>query len=184
MHGWGSIYAYKNEDFGPVSLLGRSSDRDVALTRSLRAKLVELNPGLPDEAYDDAVRQIVTTSAMQSLAATNREKYTLLRDGVQVTFHNDKGERERQRLRVFDFVHPENNHFLCVRELWVRSGYGNAVQGCMRKDELHGPGGELHRLTIRPGSRRRFWRVITSSWVSTGLLRQCESWNKYMPPPV
>jgi len=39
---------------------------------------------------------------------------------VQVTFHNEKGERVRQRLRVFDFDHPENNHFLCVRELWVR----------------------------------------------------------------
>jgi type I site-specific restriction-modification system R (restriction) subunit len=23
-------------------------------------------------------------------------------------------------LRVFDFEHPDNNHFLCVRELWVR----------------------------------------------------------------
>lgn len=40
----------------------------------MRAKLVELNPGVPDEAYDDAVRQIVTTIATQLLAATNREK--------------------------------------------------------------------------------------------------------------
>jgi type I site-specific restriction-modification system R (restriction) subunit len=39
---------------------------------------------------------------------------------VQVTFRNAKGERVRQRLRVFDFEDPENNHFLCVRELWVR----------------------------------------------------------------
>jgi len=118
--GWESVYAYNNEDFGPDSLLGRKDDREVVLTRLLRAKLVELNPGLPDEAYDDAVRQIVTTTATQSLAATNREKYTLLRDGLQVTFRNDKGERVRQRLRVFDFDVPENNHFLCVRELWVR----------------------------------------------------------------
>ncbi len=118
--GWQSVYAYNNEDFGPDSLLGRSSDREVVLTRPLRAKLVELNPGLPDEAYDDAVRQMVATTATQSLIATNREKYTLLRDGVQVTFRNDKGERVRQRLRVFDFSQPTNNDFLCVRELWVR----------------------------------------------------------------
>ncbi len=118
--GWQSVYAYNNEDFGPDSLLGRSSDREVVLTRPLRAKLMALNPGLPGEAYDDAVRQIVTTTATQSLAATNREKYTLLRDGVQVTFRNDKGERVRQRLRVFDFAEPTNNDFLCVRELWVR----------------------------------------------------------------
>jgi hypothetical protein len=118
--GWQSVYAYNNEDFGPDSLLGRESDREVVLTRTLRAKIEEINPGLPATAYDDAVRQIVTVSATQTLAATNREKYELIKDGVQVTFRNAKGERVRQRLRVFDFDVPENNHFLCVRELWVR----------------------------------------------------------------
>ncbi len=118
--GWDSVYAYNNEDFGPDSLLGRASDRDVVLARPLRNKLVELNPGLPDEAYDDAVRQIVSTTATQSLLATNRDKYGLTRDGVQVKFRNDKGERVRQRMRIFDFNEPSNNDFLCVRELWVR----------------------------------------------------------------
>lgn len=37
--GWQSVYAYNNEDFGPDSLLGRSSDREVVLTRPLREKL-------------------------------------------------------------------------------------------------------------------------------------------------
>jgi type I restriction enzyme R subunit len=118
--GWQSVHAYNEEDFGPDSLLGRASDREVVLTRQLRAKLVRLNEGLPDEAYDDAVRQIVSTIATQSLLSTNREKYNLIRDGVQVTFRNDKGERVRQRLRVLDFAHPTENDFLCVRELWVR----------------------------------------------------------------
>ena len=54
--GWESVYAYNNEDFGPNSLLERASDREVVLTRTLREKLVELNPGLPDNAYDDALR--------------------------------------------------------------------------------------------------------------------------------
>ncbi len=118
--GWQSIYAYNNEDFGPNSLLGRASDREVVLTRPLRRKLKELNPGLPDEAYDEAVRQMVATSAMQSLIATNRDKYNLLRDGVQVAFRNAKGELVKERLRVLDFNTAINNEFLCVRELWVR----------------------------------------------------------------
>ena len=118
--GWQSVYAYNNEDFGPGSLLGRSSDREVVLTRPLREKLVSLNPGLPDAAYDDAVRQITATVASQTLIATNREKYDQLRDGVQVTFRNKQGERVRQRLRVLDFDAPENTDFLCVRELWVK----------------------------------------------------------------
>jgi len=118
--GWESVYAYNNETFGPDGTLGRGSDREVILTRYLRGKLVELNPGLPEVAYDDALRQIVTTVATQTLLATNREKYKLIKDGVQVTFRNEKGERVRRRLRVLDFHNPENNHFLCVRELWVR----------------------------------------------------------------
>ncbi|HRI56316.1 MAG TPA: hypothetical protein PK170_04385 [Anaerolineae bacterium] len=48
--GWRSVYAF-HEDFGPDSLLGRASDREVGLTRILRAKLVELNPGLPVSHY-------------------------------------------------------------------------------------------------------------------------------------
>ncbi|MCH8876198.1 MAG: type I restriction endonuclease subunit R [Chloroflexi bacterium] len=118
--GWESVYAYNNEEFGPDSLLGRDSDREVVLTRTLRQKLVELNPDLPEQAYDDAVRQITATVASQTITSTNREKHDLVRDGVQVTFRNDQDERVPQRLRVFDYAEPSNNHFLCVRELWVR----------------------------------------------------------------
>jgi len=118
--GWESVYAYNAESFGPDGLLGRKDDRNVVLTRYLRAALVEFNPGLPDTAYDDAVRQVVTTVATQTLPSINREKHELIKDGVQVTFRNSKGVRVRQRLQVFDYTEPANNHFLCVRELWVR----------------------------------------------------------------
>ena len=118
--GWESVYAYNREDFGPDSLLGRASDRDVVLERPLRERMAALNPGLPGAAYDDAVRQIVAVAASQTLVAANREKYALLRDGVPVTYRDGKGARLRRRLRVLDFDEPANNHFLCVRELWLR----------------------------------------------------------------
>ena len=59
---WDSVYAYNTETFGPTGTLGRTSDSEVVLTRYLREKLVELNDGLPDEAYDNAVRQIVAVA--------------------------------------------------------------------------------------------------------------------------
>ena len=117
--GWESVYAYNMETFGKEGTLGRRDDREVVLSRYLYVKLMEFNPGLPDEAYRDAVRQIVETSAGQTMLAANRDKYTLLRDGVQVSFRNDKGELKKERLRIFNFEEPEKNHFLCVRELWV-----------------------------------------------------------------
>lgn len=118
--GWESVYAYNEETFGSEGLLGRASDREIILKRYLFEKLVELNPGLPAEAYTDAVRQVVDYSASQTTVQTNRDKDILLRDGVQVSFRNAKGELEKTRLRVFDFEKPSNNHFLVVRELWVR----------------------------------------------------------------
>ena len=117
--GWKSVYAYNNEDFGPGSLLGRASDREVVLTRTLREKLVTLNPRLPAAAYDDAVRQIAAIVASQTLAATNREKYALMRDGVQVAFRYEHGERGYGRLSVVDFDAPDRADFneRAVREI-------------------------------------------------------------------
>ena len=114
--GWESVYAHNREDFGPDSLLGRTSDREVVLTRTLRERLGALNPGLPEAAYAEAVRQLTTSVTSQTLVAANRAQYALIRDGVRVSFRNAKDELVRERLRVFDFDQPTNNHFLCVRE--------------------------------------------------------------------
>lgn len=120
--GWDSVYAYNSENFGPTSLLGRENDREVVLTRDLRDALKRLNPGLPEAAYDDAVRQVVEYSTSQSLIDMNRDKYAMVRDGVRVTYRNAKGEVEKPTLKLIDFDQPdnENNRFLVVRELWVR----------------------------------------------------------------
>lgn len=118
--GWDSVYTYNTETYGSDGTLGRESDKEVVLTRHLRKALVKLNSGLPDSAYDDAVRIITSTVASQTMLATNREKYELITNGVQVTFRNNDGERVRERLKILDFAEPENNHFLCVRELWVK----------------------------------------------------------------
>lgn len=122
-HGWRSVMAWNSESFGPEGTLGRKSDKDVILTRYLSDALVTLNPGLPDDAYQQALRQITETFASQSLLKTNQEKYELLRDGVQVKFRQNNEPRV-EHLRVFDFDTPENNDFLCVREMWIR-GYAH-----------------------------------------------------------
>ncbi len=118
--GWESVYAYNNETFGKESTLGRKSDKEVILVRYLGEALVKFNPGLPGEAYQDALRQITEAPVTENTLQINHEQYELIKNGVLVQFRNDKSELEKKRLRVFDFENPENNHFLCVRELWVR----------------------------------------------------------------
>ena len=121
--GWESVYAYNQETYGSEGLLGRSSDREVVLTRYLRQALVKLNPDLPESAYDEAIRQVRDYSQSQSLLANNFEKYKLFKDGVLVSYQGEHGEIKKERLKVFDFddeTKTVNNHFLAVRELWVQ----------------------------------------------------------------
>lgn len=114
-----SIFAM-DEVFGREGTLGRNHDGEVILTRYLGEKLMQLNPGLPQEAYQDALRIITEVSSSSVMLATNRDKDKLHKNGVEVSFRNDKGERVKKRLRLFDFDRPDNNHFLVVREFWIR----------------------------------------------------------------
>jgi type I restriction enzyme, R subunit len=118
--GWDSVYAFNTETFGADGMLGRSDEREVVLTRDLRAALQRLNPGLPEGAYEQAVRQVVEYSRAQSTLQINKEKYGLIKNGVSVDVPRPKGGTEKRRLKLIDFDTPENNRFLAVRELWVK----------------------------------------------------------------
>ncbi|MDH0176094.1 type I restriction endonuclease subunit R [Aeromonas dhakensis] len=108
------------EKFGKEGDLGRESDKDIVLTRYLGMKLVELNPGLPDIAYQEALRVVCGIPSSTNIIAANKEKYLLHKNGVEVSFHNEKGARVKKRLRLFDYDNYENNHFLLVREFWIQ----------------------------------------------------------------
>ncbi|MBW6486727.1 MAG: type I restriction endonuclease subunit R [Syntrophobacterales bacterium] len=120
---WDSVFAYDSEDFGPESLLGRSSDREVILRRDVASALRRLNPGLPVEAYEEALAQVASYDLTKTLVQMNEDKYRLLRDGVPVKYRDAQGRIAEQRLKLVDFDDPANserNRFLAVRELWVR----------------------------------------------------------------
>lgn len=122
--GWDGCVNAMQEVFGAEGTLGRTDKREVLLARHLRPALERLNPGLPAEAYADGLRILAETDASASLDALNREKYKLLRDGIPVRYTAADGAKKKALLRVFDFDNPENNHFLCVRELWLLGSLG------------------------------------------------------------
>jgi type I restriction enzyme R subunit len=118
--GWESVYAYNAETLGKEGTLGRKDETEVVLTRYLGEALTKLNPGLPADAYQSAIRKITEATVSQSLLLTNRERYETLRDGVVVEYRNAQGDLKKERLRIFDFDNPDKNHFLAVRELWIK----------------------------------------------------------------
>jgi len=66
-------------------LFGRETTSEVVLVSRLRAALEKLNPVLPPEAISAAVDELTCDRSAMSLAAANREIYTLLKDGIAVS---------------------------------------------------------------------------------------------------
>ncbi|HBJ85101.1 MAG TPA: type I restriction endonuclease subunit R, partial [Verrucomicrobiales bacterium] len=117
--GWESVYAYNEETFGPDGTLGRTDKREVVLTRDLRAALVRLNPALPEKAMNEAIEKLTRHDFSRSLLQHNQEYHKWLRDGVPVSYRDDKGVLRDGKARVMDFDDVANNRYLAVRELWI-----------------------------------------------------------------
>ena len=117
--GWEVVYAWTKETFGENGLLGRDNKGEVILKRYLWEALNQLNPGLPDSAYQQAIDAIALKQSDKTLARNNQEKYLLIKDGVPVSYQNSNGELEKKTLKIIDFDDYNNNHFLAVRQLEV-----------------------------------------------------------------
>ncbi|WP_286019242.1 type I restriction endonuclease, partial [Candidatus Venteria ishoeyi] len=89
--GWHIETAWKNETFGINGLLGRENKNQVILQKYLLPILQKLNPDLPDSAYRDAYLKIAQKEADKTLDRLNKEKYELIKNGVEVTYTNNKG---------------------------------------------------------------------------------------------
>lgn len=117
--GWKVVTAWQNESFGEDGLLGRENKSEVILKRYLLQALEKLNPNLPKTVYEQAIEQISQKIADKTLGRINKEKNDLLKNGVPVSFTNDKGELVKKKLKVFNFKEYADNHFLAVRQLEV-----------------------------------------------------------------
>lgn len=111
-----NLYA---ETFGELGSEGRESESQVILTRRLRAALVALNPGLPADAYAQAVEQLAQDRSKQIAVNANRDFYRLLKDGVKVKVPDEHGGHSIETLRVIDWATPTNNEFFLTSQMWV-----------------------------------------------------------------
>ena len=90
----------------------------VVLERRLRDALAELNPGLPTEALEDALRRL-TGPEGSTLEARNRAFHRMLVDGVTVERRADGGAIRGAQVKVIDFDNPANNDWLAVNQFTV-----------------------------------------------------------------
>ncbi len=104
---------------GPDGLNSERADySQVVLERRIRDALAELNPGLPLEALDDALRRL-TNPEGSTLEARNRSFHRMLVDGVNVEHKAEDGSIRGAQVRILDFDNPANNGFLAVNQFTV-----------------------------------------------------------------
>ena len=108
--------------FGPdISPDGSVSERDdydqVVLVGRLGTALENINPKIPSDAIDEAVRKITRTES-PSLIENNRRFHRILTDGVDVSYIQDSREIH-DKVWLIDLKDLENNNWLAVNQFTV-----------------------------------------------------------------
>lgn len=112
----------REEDIGPDGHRPeRESHDEVVLKKRLEDAVARLNPALPWEARQDAIRK-VTQSELPSLLEENRWLHRLLTEGVDVEYYADDGTLTAGKVRLIDFENPEWNDWLAVSQFVVING--------------------------------------------------------------
>ncbi len=99
----------------------RASFKDVILVRRLRDAINRLNPAIPADAQEGALRKVLRV-ATPSLVQTNRAFHHLLRDGVEVEYARPDGSVAGDHVRLLDFDNVEANDWLAVNQFAVIEG--------------------------------------------------------------
>ena len=98
----------------------RESYSDVVLKERLREAVYRLNPNVPAEALEEAIRKVLHPDS-PNLILNNRIFHRMLVDGVEVEVLKD-GEVRGERVVLADFENPENNDWLVVNQFTVQEG--------------------------------------------------------------
>lgn len=115
----------REEDIGPDGHRPeRESHDEVVLKKRFEDAVARLNPGLPLEARQDAVRRVMQ-SELPSLLEENRRLHKLLTEGVDVEYYADDGTLTAGKVELIDFQHPELNDWLAVSQFVVINGQNN-----------------------------------------------------------
>ena len=96
----------------------RSSYKEVILTRRLRDAVARLNPEIPTEAQQEAIRKVLNPDS-HTLVQNNRTFHQMLVDGIEVEYRQLDGTIRGERVRFVDFDTPENNDWLAVNQFTV-----------------------------------------------------------------
>jgi type I restriction enzyme R subunit len=116
--GWIVVDAY-TETLGSAGTLGRDSLHDVVLTHRLRGALRLLNPTVPDDIREEAQAALTKDRSVMDPTRANREIHSLLRDGYQAEWRDDRGEPCFATVRYLHLSDMAKNDWLAASQVWI-----------------------------------------------------------------
>ncbi|MBT7769671.1 MAG: type I restriction endonuclease subunit R, partial [Rhodospirillales bacterium] len=96
----------------------RTSNGEVVLLDLLTAAARRINPDIPEEALQSALRQ-VQISETPSLIEENRRIHRLLVDGIDVEYRRPDGSIKGDKVRLIDFAQVSNNDLMVTNQFTV-----------------------------------------------------------------
>jgi type I restriction enzyme R subunit len=111
-------YAYLNGvDISPSGLSPEREYQEVVLKDRLSQAIADINPNVPAEAREEALRKVLRTES-PSLFVNNYTFHRYLTEGVEVEYR--KGDRiAGDKVWLVDYEHPERNEYLVVNQFTV-----------------------------------------------------------------
>lgn len=95
----------------------RQSYADVLLIGRLREAIDRINPGVPTEGKDEAVRKLLRVES-PDLLINNKRFHSMLVNGVDVEYRRDD-RIVSDKVWLFDFSSPAKNEFLAVNQFTI-----------------------------------------------------------------
>ena len=90
---------------------------EVILRRRLKESLERINPKVPIDAIDEAVKKIVRISG-PNITLNNQKFHEMLVKGIEIGFRK-KEKIVYDRIKLLDFEDPNNNEFLIVNQFTI-----------------------------------------------------------------
>ena len=95
----------------------RQSFEDVLLIERLQTAVGRINPSIPADAREDAIKQIQRLNSPE-LIANNETFHRMLTEGIKVSYQKD-GSNRGDLVWLIDFKNPENNDFIVANQFTV-----------------------------------------------------------------
>ena len=95
----------------------RTSFDEVLLLQVLKNAVSRINPKVPSDCCEDAIRQIQRIASPE-LLANNETFHRLLTESIKVTFQ-DGGHSRGDQVWLIDWENPENNDFAVISQFTI-----------------------------------------------------------------